>query len=84
MPRARLLILKSHIASDAEFEALKAKIERANAILRNASPLLVDGISDGDALEGWVKMVSGKVAMGDNEMKRLSDKLARKCHSKPL
>jgi hypothetical protein len=65
------------IASNAEYDALKVKADKANAILRKASPLLTDGISDTDALESWVKMVSGKVEMGDSEMKRLSDKLAR-------
>ncbi|GHJ89725.1 hypothetical protein NliqN6_6127 [Naganishia liquefaciens] len=62
--------------SNAEYDALKVKADKANAILRKASPLLTDGISDTDALESWVKMVSGKVEMGDSEMKRLSDKLA--------
>jgi hypothetical protein len=34
------------------------------------------GIDDPEALEGWVKMVVGKIKVGDEEMKRLAGKLA--------
>jgi hypothetical protein len=68
----------SDIEPRSELEALKIQTDKANAILRSASPLLADGISDVDALESWVKMVSGKLEMGDSEMKRLGDKLARR------
>ncbi|KAJ9118185.1 hypothetical protein QFC22_004089 [Naganishia vaughanmartiniae] len=53
-----------------------ANAARASQILREASPLLNAGIDDPDALEGWVKMVVGKIKVGDEEMKRLSGKLA--------
>lgn len=66
---------------NSELQGLKATVDKANEILRSASPLLTDGIADADALESWVKMVGGKLEMGDSEMKRIGDKLA--CASSP-
>ncbi|KAJ9099781.1 hypothetical protein QFC21_003779 [Naganishia friedmannii] len=56
--------------------ANNANATRASEILREASPLLNAGIDDPDALEGWVKMVVGKIKVSDEEMKRLAGKLA--------
>lgn len=36
------------------------------------------GIADSDALEGWVRMVTGKVDMITTELTRLQDKMKRK------
>jgi hypothetical protein len=54
-------------------------IERADAVLRQASPLLQEGIANPDALEGWVKMMIGKVDMGSAELKRMSERVSRGC-----
>jgi hypothetical protein len=61
-----------------KYKALSQKANKADVILKSTSPLLNEGIADADALEGWVKMISGKAEMGPTEIKRLNDKLARK------
>jgi hypothetical protein len=60
-----------------KYKTLCEKANRADQVLRSTSPLLVDGISDPDALDGWMKMTSGKAEMGTTEIKRLHDQLAR-------
>lgn len=40
---------------------------------------LEGGVADADALEGWVRMVTGKVGMMNDELKRLQDKLRCEC-----
>lgn len=52
------------------------KIARVNELLRNASPLLRAGIDDTDALDGWLRMVNGKLQVSDEEVRRLSDKIS--------
>lgn len=44
-------------------------------MIKELTPL--DGISDADALDGWVRMVSGKVEMMTGEIARLQGKLNR-------
>lgn len=61
-----------------KYKALSERANKADVILKSTSPLLNEGIADADALEGWVKMISGKAEMGPTEIKRLNDKLARK------
>ena len=60
-----------------KYATLREKANRADQVLKSTSPLLVDGISDADALDGWMKMTSGKAEMGTTEIKRLHDQLAR-------
>ena len=60
-----------------KYKTLREKANRADQVLKATSPLLVDGINDADALDGWMKMTSGKAEMGATEIKRLHDQLQR-------
>jgi hypothetical protein len=48
----------------------------ADKVLKELTPL-EGGIGDHEALEGWVRMMKGKVEMITEEMKRLQGKIAR-------
>jgi hypothetical protein len=61
---------------EAKYKALAQKAAQADVVLKTTSPLLAEGISDTDALDGWIKMTSGKAEMGAVEIKRLHDQLA--------
>ncbi|WWC88507.1 uncharacterized protein L201_003418 [Kwoniella dendrophila CBS 6074] len=56
------------------FTTLLTQSHKANKVLKDLTPL-EGGIADHEALEGWVRMVTGKVEMITAEMKRLQDKL---------
>ncbi|WVW84815.1 hypothetical protein I302_106850 [Kwoniella bestiolae CBS 10118] len=56
------------------FTTLLTQTHKANQVLKDLTPL-EGGIADHEALEGWVRMVNGKVDMITAEMKRLQDKL---------
>ncbi|WWD05000.1 hypothetical protein V865_003071 [Kwoniella europaea PYCC6329] len=56
------------------FTTLLTQTHKANQVLKELTPL-EGGIADHEALEGWVRMVTGKVDMITAEMKRLQDKL---------
>ncbi|KAE8538889.1 hypothetical protein D1P53_005257 [Cryptococcus gattii VGV] len=56
------------------FTNLLTQIHQANKIFRELTRL-ESGISDAEALEGWVRMMVGKVEMMGKEMKRLQDNL---------
>lgn len=45
-------------------------------MLKELTPL-EGGIADSEALEGWVRMMNGKVEMITEEMKRLQGKISR-------
>lgn len=64
-----------------QYAALVAQVESANKVIKELTPLET-GITDAEALEGWVRMKNGKVDMITDELKRLQDKLA--CESNPL
>jgi hypothetical protein len=55
---------------------LLAQIDKANKVLKDLTPL-EGGIQDVEALEGWVRMMKGKVDMITEEMKRLQDRITR-------
>lgn len=55
---------------------LQTQILAADEVLRSLTPL-EGGIADAQALEGWVRMMVGKVEVMGEEMKRLQGKLAR-------
>jgi hypothetical protein len=59
-----------------EHDILVAQCEGANKVLRELTPL-EGGIKELEALEGWVRMMNGKVEMITGEMKRLQDKITR-------
>ncbi|OCF72806.1 hypothetical protein I204_06035 [Kwoniella mangroviensis CBS 8886] len=56
------------------FTTLLTQTHKANQVLKELTPL-EGGIADHEALEGWVRMVTGKLDMITAEMKRLQDKL---------
>ncbi|KIR24979.1 hypothetical protein I309_06206 [Cryptococcus deuterogattii LA55] len=56
------------------FTNLLTQTHQANKIFRELTRL-ESGISDAEALEGWVRMMVGKVEMMGKEMKRLQDNL---------
>nr|XP_019012880.1 uncharacterized protein I206_02376 [Kwoniella pini CBS 10737]OCF51661.1 hypothetical protein I206_02376 [Kwoniella pini CBS 10737] len=56
------------------FTTLLTQSHKANQVLKDLTPL-EGGIGDHEALEGWIRMVTGKVDMITAEMKRLQDKL---------
>ncbi|WVQ96616.1 hypothetical protein IAU59_003721 [Kwoniella sp. CBS 9459] len=56
------------------FTTLLTQTHNANRVLRDLTPL-EGGVADHEALEGWVRMMNGKVDMITAEMKRLQDKL---------
>lgn len=58
------------------FTNLLTQTHQANKIFRELTRL-ESGISDAEALEGWVRMMVGKVEMMGKEMKRLQDNLTR-------
>lgn len=58
------------------FTNLLTQTHQANKIFRELTRL-ENGISDAEALEGWVRMMVGKVEMMGKEMKRLQDSLTR-------
>lgn len=58
------------------FTNLLTQTHQANKIFREFTRL-ESGISDAEALEGWVGMMVGKVEMMGKEMKRLQDNLTR-------
>lgn len=53
---------------------LVRQVEGVNKVLRELTPL-EGGTEDAEALEGWVRMMNGKVTMITEEMKRLQDKI---------
>jgi hypothetical protein len=53
---------------------LQSQILAADKVLRELTPL-EGGLSDPQALEDWVKNVTGKVGIMADEMKRLQAKL---------
>lgn len=58
------------------FTTLLTQKHNADKVLRDLTPL-EGGIGDSEALEGWVRMMNGKVEMITEEMKRLQSKIAR-------
>ncbi|WVQ83011.1 hypothetical protein IAT38_005149 [Cryptococcus sp. DSM 104549] len=56
------------------FTALLTSTHNANKVLKDLTPL-EGGVADHEALEGWVRMMNGKVEMITAEMKRLQDKV---------
>ncbi|WVF69119.1 hypothetical protein IAT40_003893 [Kwoniella sp. CBS 6097] len=56
------------------FTTLLTQTHNANKVLKDLTPL-EGGVADHEALEGWVRMMTGKVEMITAEMKRLQDKL---------
>ncbi|OCF30429.1 hypothetical protein I316_07916 [Kwoniella heveanensis BCC8398] len=56
------------------FTTLLTQTHNANRVLKELTPL-EGGVADHEALEGWVRMMNGKVEMITAEMKRLQDKL---------
>jgi hypothetical protein len=60
-----------------KYQSLLERTSKADQILKESSPILTEGINDADALEGWVRMITGKAEMATMEIKRLNDKLAR-------
>ncbi|EJT49636.1 vesicle-mediated transport-related protein [Trichosporon asahii var. asahii CBS 2479] len=60
--------------TERRFEGRTCDSYAANKVLKELTP--VDGgIADSDALEGWVRMVTGKVDMITTELTRLQDKM---------
>lgn len=57
------------------FSTLALQRDSANRILTEFTPL-EGGIADHEALEGWVRMMRGKVDMLTEEMRRLQDKIS--------
>ncbi|WVR06450.1 hypothetical protein IAU60_003481 [Kwoniella sp. DSM 27419] len=56
------------------FTTLLTQSHNANKVLKDLTPL-EGGIADHEAMEGWIRMMNGKVEMLTAEMKRLQDKL---------
>lgn len=59
------------------FTTLLSQNHAANKVLLELTPL--ESIADADALDGWVRMVTGKVTMMTDEMTRLHSKLTSEC-----
>jgi hypothetical protein len=55
-------------------DKLVRQVDGVNKVLRELTPL-EGGTEDAEALEGWVRMMNGKVTMITEEMKRLQDKI---------
>lgn len=60
------------------YTVLLSQSHAANSVLKELTPL-EGGIGDADALEGWVRMVTGKVDMMTIELRRLQEKQTCKC-----
>ena len=58
------------------FTTLLRQKHDADKVLKELTPL-EGGIQDHEALEGWVRMMNGKVEMISEEMKRLQDQIKR-------
>lgn len=58
------------------YTVLLSQSHAANKVLKDLTPL-EGGIGDADALEGWVRMVTGKVDMMTTELRRLQEKMTR-------
>ncbi|ODN81811.1 hypothetical protein L202_02175 [Cryptococcus amylolentus CBS 6039] len=56
------------------FTTLLTQSHKANQILKDLTPL-EGGLGDPEALEGWVRMMNGKVGMMGEEMSRLASKM---------
>ncbi|KAK8858687.1 hypothetical protein IAR55_002916 [Kwoniella newhampshirensis] len=56
------------------FTSLLTQTHNANKVLKDLTPL-EGGAADHEALEGWVRMMNGKVEMITDEMKRLQSRL---------
>ncbi|WVQ73121.1 hypothetical protein IAR50_002685 [Cryptococcus sp. DSM 104548] len=56
------------------FTTLLTQSHKANQILKDLTPL-EGGLGDSEALEGWVRMMNGKVEMMGEEMSRLAGKM---------
>lgn len=52
------------------------KLDAINKIIRELTPL-EGGVDDPDAIEGWVRMMKGKVEMTNEELVRLRSQIAR-------
>ncbi|KAK1925787.1 hypothetical protein DB88DRAFT_485114 [Papiliotrema laurentii] len=57
------------------FTTLLTQKHNADKVLKELTPL-EGGIADSEALEGWVRMMNGKVEMITEEMKRLQGKIS--------
>jgi hypothetical protein len=66
------LIVRSDLST--EYNKLLEERKKANQVLRDLTPL-EGGIDDAESLEGWVRMMNGKVEMITEEMKRLQSKI---------
>lgn len=69
------LALLSREQLEQKFQDLLIKTDKVNAVLKQSSPLLNEGIEDVDAIEGWIKMIGGKAEVGLDEIKRLNEKV---------
>lgn len=56
---------------------MQSRIDAANKLIRELTPL-EGGIEDTEALEGWVKMMKGKVEIMTDEMTRLRGQITRR------
>lgn len=57
---------------------LLSQTHAANKVFKELT-MLEGGVADADALEGWVRMVTGKVDMMNDELRRLQEKLRCEC-----